>query len=455
MLPEDQQPADVSSSLSPQLAGGAQTTGRWVVTFADAEDASAHAATFRSAGMSNVMSSLDFHDQAMDLAEAESSDAVLFAELGVAVVSADPRQASGIRSTAGGVVVSVEPEYVQHVLPAAGDDQYLRGYRDGVADVSARLLGDAGVKLASAADAAAEFSDNAQFTWGLQATGIPSSSFTGAGIKVAVLDTGFTLSHPDFVGRNLVSQSFVQGVATAEDGHGHGTHCVGTACGPGTPASGVARYGCAPDVDILVGKVLSDEGYGDDTSILAGINWAVANRAEIISMSIGADVPRVSQVYEAVGRRALNRGSLIVAAAGNNAKRDQLSLPSDQRFGFVGISANSPSIMAVAALDEKLEVGVFSARSLANVHGGNIDIAGPGVRVFSSWNLPRPEQGDQQYRSISGTSMATPHVSGVAALWCQARGVTGRQLWTTLVQQAQRMTLPSVDVGSGLLQAPE
>jgi subtilisin family serine protease len=454
MLPEDQQPTDVSSSLYPRSDGGAQTTGRWVVTFADAGDESAHAATLRSAGMSNVMSSLDFEGQAMELAEAGSSDAVMFAELGVAVVSADPRQASGIRSAAGGAVVSVEPEHVQHVLPAAGDDRYLQGYRDGVTDLSARLLGDAAVKLARDDDAA-DFADNAQFTWGLQATGIPSCSFSGAGIKIAVLDTGFHLAHPDFVGRDIISQSFIQGVTSAEDGHGHGTHCVGTACGPGAPATGVARYGCASEADILVGKVLSDEGYGDDTSILAGINWAVASRAEIISMSIGADVPQVSQVYEAVGRRALNRGSLIVAAAGNNARRDEPSLPTAERYGFVGISANSPSIMAVAALDEKLGIGVFSARSLADVHGGNIDIAGPGVGVLSSWNAPRPEYDDRHYRSISGTSMATPHVAGVAALWCQARGVTGRQLWTTLTQQAQRMRLPSVDVGSGLLQAPQ
>lgn len=453
MLPENQQPTEASSSLSPRPDGGAQTTGRWIVTFADAGDQSAHAATLRSAGMSNVVNSLDFQDQAMELAEAESSDAVMFAELGVAVVSADPTQASGILSSARGAVVSVEPEHVQHVLPA-GDDRYLQGYRDGVTDLSARLLAGAGAKLTEGGDAA-RFSDNAQFTWGLQATGVPSSSFTGAGIKIAVLDTGFNLSHPDFVGRNLISQSFVQGVATAEDGHGHGTHCVGTACGPRNPASGVGGYGCASEADILIGKVLSDQGSGDDTSILAGINWAVANRAEVISMSIGAEVPQVSQVYEAVGRRALNRGCLIVAAAGNNAQRDQPSLPPAQQFGFVNISANSPSIMAVAALDDKLDIGVFSARSLADVHGGNIDIAGPGVGVLSSWHLPRAEYGNQQYRAISGTSMATPHVAGVAALWCQAREVTGRQLWTTLIQQAQRMALPSVDVGCGLLQAPQ
>jgi hypothetical protein len=126
-----------------------------------------------------------------------------------------------------------------------------------------------------------------------------------------------------------------------------------------------------------------------------------------------------------------------------------------QRFGFVGMPANSPSIMAVAALDEQLSIANFSARSLDGVQGGNIDLSGPGVRVFSSWNKPRPEQNNGKHRSISGTSMATPHVAGIAALWCQARGVKGRDLWALLTQQSQRLDLPSVDVGSGLVQAPQ
>lgn len=452
MLPEDLQPTDVPEAVSAYLPQAAERTGRWIVTFAEAGNQTAQAATLRSAGVSNVVNSLDFQGQAVRVAQAEASDGVMFAELGVAVVSAESSQASAILSSAHGTVLSVEPEHVHHVLSAGRGEEYLQGYRDGVADLSARLRTGAGMETAAARQA---FQDDDRFSWGLHATGVSTSPFLGAGITVAVLDTGFDLGHPDFAGRQLTSQSFVQGAATAQDGHGHGTHCVGTACGPQHPASGVARYGCAPEAGILVGKVLSDQGSGDDTSILAGINWAVANRAEIISMSIGADVPQVSQTYETVGRRALDRGCLIVAAAGNNAQRDQPSLPPEQRYGFVGISANSPSIMAVAALDEGLDIAVFSARSLAGVPGGNIDIAGPGVRVFSSWHLPRPEYGEQPYRSISGTSMATPHVAGVAALWCQAKGVTGRQLWTTLTQQSQRLRLPSVDVGCGLLQAPQ
>jgi subtilisin family serine protease len=429
--------------------GAAETTGRWVVTFVDDLAATAYVETLRSAGLSNVASSLDFEAQAVNIAATEASDAVVFAELGVAVVSGDLSQVSAMQASAGGRVVSVQPEYVHHALEGPRSNEYVTGYRDGVADLSARLLTGARAGAGIAPEVTLAFQDNAQFTWGLQGTLVSSSPFSGKGIKVAVLDTGFNLNHPDFVGRNITAQSFIAGVATAEDGHGHGTHCVGTACGPKNPPSGVRRYGCAYEADILVGKVLSDQGSGTDTNILAGINWAVANRTEVISMSLGAPVPQVSQAYETVGRRALDNDCLIIAAAGNDADRI------NQRFAFAGIPANSPSIMAVAALDEQLAIANFSSRSLIGVQGGNIDIAGPGVRVFSSWNQPRPEQGNQKYRSISGTSMATPHVAGIAALWSESTGRKGRALWTTLTQRAQPLELPSVDVGSGLVQAPQ
>jgi subtilisin family serine protease len=142
------------------------------------------------------------------------------------------------------------------------------------------------------------------------------------------------------------------------------------------------------------------------------------------------------------GRRALRGGTLIVAAAGNNARRSM------GNNGFVGIPANSPSIMAVAAVDANLRIAEFSARSNP-VRGGKVDIAGPGVAVYSSWPMPT------RYKSISGTSMATPHVAGLAALWNQASGATGSALWSTVVQAARGLRIPSVDVGAGLAQAPQ
>lgn len=286
---------------------------------------------------------------------------------------------------------------------------------------------------------AAPYADTDALTWGLQAVKAVESGYTGAGVRVAVLDTGFDANHPDFAGRDVTTKSFVQG-EDASDGHGHGTHCIGTACGP-RGVQGQRGYGVAPGASIYAGKVLGNSGSGSDAQILAGIDWALENECQVISMSLGADVKEVHPPYVAAGRRALELGTLIVAAAGNNARRSQ------GNNGFVGAPANSPFIMSVAALDENLEVAEFSARTLPG-RGGQVDISGPGVRVYSSW------PGEQRYHTISGTSMATPHVAGVAALLCEATGFRARELWAELVQQGERLQQFSLDVAAGLTQAP-
>jgi subtilisin len=374
----------------------AQTTGRSVVVFADdvRGDTVAVAAALRS------------------LAGTEGADAISFDALGVAVVAVDPTALAATIAADGAArsaIVAVEPERVMHAIsveePAA----------------------------------AARFADDAQFTWGLRATGVDATSATGSGIRVAVLDTGLDAEHPDFAGRSITARSFVSG-PTADDGHGHGTHCTGTACGPAWPPEG-RRYGIASEAEIFAGKVLDDSGAGADASILAGIDWAITNGCHVISMSLGADVRTVSAVYETVGRRALAAGTLIVAAAGNNARRSE-GFP-----GFVGMPANSPSIMAIAAVDADLAIADFSAASNP-VEGGQVDIAGPGVAVYSAWPMPR------RTNTISGTSMAAPHVAGIAALLSQATGARAQALWDALVGGARALDLPASDVGAGLVQAP-
>lgn len=414
-----------------------ETTGRFVVVFAESCEAPSDFLR-DTAGLHEVATARDLRGEDVQAETAQSTDAV-FDEIGMAVVTADPDQLGALQQSAQGRgdVLAVSPELVHHVLV----DEYLRGYVDGVDDLSRRL----GLPAERGAGGLREavqpmFSDTADATWGLQATRADVSTLSGQGISVAVLDTGFDVGHPDFARRSVTMQSFVPNQGP-QDGHGHGTHCIGTACGPADPDTG-PRYGVAHGAKIHVAKVLSDTGAGTDGGILAGIDWAVGSGCTVVSMSFGADVPRAHPPYTVAGRRALDRGCLLVAAAGNNASR------ASGDHGFVGAPANSPYVVAVAALTHSLDVADFSARSLADVMGGQVDVAAPGLQIYSSWPMPTG------HRTISGTSMATPHVAGLAALWAEATGFRGRELWSVLTQESRRLQAPSMDVGTGMVLAP-
>lgn len=391
------------------------TTGRYLLVISDdlfGDDEASREVVREVSGVQDVVSTKDPGAQALD--PAAPTGALLFAELGVAVVGIAPDRAgaTGVFESADDRILAVEQERVLHALQEA-------------------------VPVDPAREAA--FTDDAVATWGLHATGVLDAAESGAGITIAVLDTGIDLRHPDFAGRDITTRSFVDG-ETAQDAQGHGTHCAGTMAGPLEPAQ-ERRYGIAYGARLLVGKVLNNRGSGTDADILAGMSWAISAGAQVISMSLGADQRAISTAYETVGRRALAAGTLIVAAAGNNARRSQ------GNPGFVGVPANSPSILAVAAVDSTLAVADFSA-SATGVGGGEIDISAPGVAVYSSWPLPR------RANTISGTSMATPHVAGIAALWAERSGARGRGLWDEVVVAARPLGAPAQDVGAGLAQAP-
>ncbi|WP_026425523.1 S8 family serine peptidase [Actinokineospora inagensis] len=340
-------------------------------------------------------------------------DGVVLHRLGVAVVDADPDQVSALSRAVDepGPIAALEAERRVFAISAAAEAAP-------VPEV-----------------------DQSVFTWGLQAVGAPGSQATGAGVRIAVLDTGFDAEHPEFAGRAVTTTSFVTG-ETAADGHGHGTHCIGTAAGPRQPGGGPG-YGLAYEAEIFAGKVLSNAGSGADGGILSGIAWAVSNNVHVVSMSLGAAVAPgtpYSQTYERVASRALAQGTLIVAAAGNESRRQ------DGLIAPVGHPANCPSVLAVGAIDVTGTLGWFSCGTVDNI--GAVDVVAPGVDVYSSW--PRPKL----HNTISGTSMATPHVAGVAALLAQATGARGWALWARLEQLARRLALPSTDVGAGLVQAP-
>ncbi len=417
-----------------------ETTGRYLVLLPD-EDVGAGIQTLSNAtGIQGVARAADFEDHAFTTAELDSPNASVFDDLGVAVVPLDPDQAQSVRTTN----LAIQPERVVYALGQAGlSSEYLRGYSDAASHLYEQAEpGGQGVAAARARKGETPEFEDCKNTWGLQATKVVDSAYSGLGIRVAVLDTGMDLKHPDFAGRVLRSRSFITG-EDVQDGNGHGTHCIGTACGPMDPST-LPRYGVAYNAEIYAGKVLSNRGSGSDSGILAGIEWAINNGCAIISMSLGAPTrpgDTYSPIYEQVGQRALKRGSLIIAAAGNESRRDR------GQINPVGYPANAPTLMAVGALDNKLQMGFFSNGSV-NLDGGQVDIAAPGVAVYSAWPMP------ERYNTISGTSMATPHVAGIAALYAQATGARGMELWAWLMRDALRMGLPGTDVGIGLAQAP-
>lgn len=281
--------------------------------------------------------------------------------------------------------------------------------------------------------------------WGVQAIKADVSAYSGKGVRVAVLDSGFNSVHADFNTRHIISKSFVPDEGTTQDQRGHGTHCIGTACG-GYDGQGT-RYGIAGASEIYVGKVFTHAGSTAGSWILDAIEWAVANQCRVVSMSFGAPVlpdQGIDRVYELAARDALQRGCILVAAAGNDSSR------SIDVIAPVNSPANCPSIVAVGAVDAHDEVADFSCRSLNP--NQTIDIAGPGVGVYSSW-LTTPLA--LPYRIISGTSMATPHVAGaLALLWEKHPNYTAPDIVAELRKLARPLSSPASDVGVGLVQAP-
>ncbi len=434
--------SSVDELLLAALERGGDTleTGRYLVTFKENSGEEGLSSLGSVHGM-RVADARDFSGQATVMEELGDSDAVVFPEIGVALVSGNAAKERNMSAqmeiASDSPYESIDPEYfvfsnsiMQEYARAyspqkqRSSGEFLRGFLQ-AAELLAKEFGSIAPDQEMDEEEQVQVLGN---TWGLVACKVPPSLRSGLGIRVAVLDTGMDLGHPDFVGRSVISASFVG--QPVQDLHGHGTHCIGTSTGPKAPAGATPRYGIGYRANIFAGKVLSNSGSGAQAGVLAGINWAIANRCPVISMSLGSPSP-VHPAYTAAGQSALNNGCLIVAAAGN-----------DGAAVLTGSPANSPTIMAVASLDSNLSPSIFS-------QSGKIEIAGPGRDVFSSW--PRPTR----YRTISGTSMATPHVAGCAALWAETSpNLRGMLLWRKLQATARKLPFPPSRVGAGLVQAP-
>ncbi len=384
----------------------ASTTGRFVVTFADgATEAGVRA--LKAKRKIRVANSSDFEGHVFMPEQLGGADVLVLSEIGVAVVSGD----AGRSYSAEGPIVSVDPE---HFIFA---NEEPNGYLHGLLHMAEAVGQD-------------RDSEGQGVTWGVAACRAPLSRWSGRGIAVAVLDSGFDGGHPEFKGRHIAASSFTGG--SAMDLSGHGTHIAGTACGPKTTPELIQRYGIAHEAEIHIGKVLGNSGAGTQAQMLAGMNWAVARKCPVILVGAGGPAT-VQPSYTAAGAAALAQGCLMIAPAGGSSSRPVV-------IAQAGAPANSPTMLSVGALEAGLEVALFSP-------GGKIDLVAPGVSVFSA--APRPAM----HNTVTGTSMAAAHVAGCAALWAQSNAeLRGEALRDRLLASAKRLEYAANDVGAGLVQ---
>ncbi|MFJ6629927.1 S8 family serine peptidase [Streptomyces sp. NPDC091376] len=270
------------------------------------------------------------------------------------------------------------------------------------------------------------------------------AGLTGKGVKVAVLDTGVDAAHPDLAGRVGESKSFIAGQEVA-DRDGHGTHVASTVGGSGAGSDGKEK-GVAPGADLAVGKVLSDEGFGSESEIIAGMEWAAKDiDAKIVSMSLGSreGSDGTDPMAEAVNTLSAQTGALFVIAAGNSGAP-----------GTIGSPGAADSALTIGAVDHADEAAYFTSQGPRyRDYALKPDLSAPGVDILAARS--QLTAGEGLYTSLSGTSMATPHVAGVAALLAEEHpDWTGAQLKDALMSSSKPLDASPYALGAGRVDVP-
>ena len=317
------------------------------------------------------------------------------------------------------------------------------------------------VPAAGCADLANATRDGYGETWGLklvQADKLHERGLTGEGVKVAIIDTGIDLSHPEFKGKDIQWADLVNNQKTAYDDHGHGTHVAGIVAAGGTWStffSGFRLRGVAPDVDLIIIKAMDKDGNGEESRVANGINTAVSAGADVIVLSLGGKTRAIfgTNTENAV-KSAIAKGVFVVAAAGN----------ADKDHGETSCTITSPAsvegVIAVGAVDKNEVIGDFSCHGTGDEGGGSVlpgvpspvtrarpphekpEVVAPGVDVLSTWDR---EQAD--YALATGTSQAAPFVGGILALILQDHPELKRRDQATVYDLKARLMSTAKKIG--------
>ncbi|WP_405683476.1 S8 family serine peptidase [Streptomyces sp. NBC_00057] len=256
-----------------------------------------------------------------------------------------------------------------------------------------------------------------------------AEGYDGKGSKVAVLDTGIDATHPDVKDRILETKSFVPGEEVV-DRNGHGTHVASTIAGSGAASEGVNK-GVAPGAGLIVGKVLDDGGSGADSGIIEAMEWAKAEGADVVSMSLGTSIPDdgSNPMSQAVDALSADGGPLFVIAAGNS-----------YGAGTIGSPGSAEKALTIAAVDKRDNRADFSSMGpLVGSNGLKPDLSAPGVGINAAASQSVPGVSGM-YSTKSGTSMATPHVAGAAAILKQRHpDWSGQRIKDALMSSSKKL----------------
>ncbi|MER5631480.1 S8 family peptidase [Streptomyces nitrosporeus] len=270
-------------------------------------------------------------------------------------------------------------------------------------------------------------------------------AYDGTGVKIAVVDTGIDATHPDLAGRVVAERNF-SGAPDARDRAGHGTHVASVAAGSGAKD---ARFkGVAPGAQLISAKVLDDHGVGDDSSILAGVDWAVSQGADIVNMSLGSpDTLGIDPLEAQVNQVSAEKGVLFAVAAGNSGPGQ----------GTVASPGSADAALTVGAVDGEDRIADFSSIGPRTGDGAvKPDITAPGVDITAAAAAGTQGQNPPGYISKSGTSMATPHVAGAAAILKQKNpDWTGARIKAVLTGSAEGGPHSVFQQGAGRLALDE